>query len=98
MGSTPALENGRVPPPGGPSAEPRTRRCGLISKKRRKDSRISLPLQNFPLVSFPVILLVTFPVVFIIPCPYRACRPQHRTNFHGRSIAETPASSNLASS
>src|SRR5260370_37704590 len=58
---------------------------------------MSLPLQNFSLVLVPVILLVAFPG-HIIPCPCRARSPQHRTNFHGRSIAETRTSSNPACS
>src|ERR1700675_1806510 len=43
----PALVKSKVGSPWGTSEELRTRRCPLLSKKRRKVSRISLPLQNF---------------------------------------------------
>src|SRR6266404_4884965 len=57
----PALVKSRVGSPCGTSEELRTRRWPLPSKKRRKVSRISLPLQNF---GCACVLLTLSSVVF----------------------------------
>src|SRR5580693_6680157 len=50
----PALVKSSVGSPWGTSELLRTRRCPLLSKKRRKVSRMSLPLQNLPMVGLSV--------------------------------------------
>src|SRR5882762_4167390 len=72
----PAFVNSRVASPCGTSDELRIRRCPLPSKKRKKASRISLPLQNLAFACAPLTGGCISLLVIFIACPSRARLPQ----------------------